>query len=75
MGTLQPKGYKGTLLQLLQETHERGCSWAVPAGKGRGLCSAPALAFSALLAGGMQGWAAVTAFSVAAQKWCLGGQQ
>lgn len=28
MGTVQPKGYKGTLLQLLQETHERGCSWA-----------------------------------------------
>lgn len=44
MGTLQPKGYRRSLLQLLQpepfafilaavETQERGCGWA-----GEGVC-------------------------------------
>ena len=63
MGTFQPKGDRGMLLQLLQakpfafvlaaaETRERSCGWAGEGvcgeGEGKGLRSAPALAFVCL---------------------------
>lgn len=52
MGTIQPNGSRGTLLQLLQtlaavEARERVCKER----EGRGLHSVPALAFVALLPG------------------------